>query len=163
MDYIRRQVWHSRDVEWFYAQNILLFVERSYLESNSLLLRESESTPSTPLSLVHPVKYLELVFEIRLANEIAELVPATDAFILVDDFGVEILPGRKGSPFLEHDGITGASPPTTMKRFANSKECGELDLRSSSSPGIRSGGWITTLGFINIFALNFNVSGRMIV
>ena len=110
VDYIRRQIWHSRDVPWFYAQNILLFVERSYLASNSLLLRESESTPSTPLSLVHPVKYLELVFEIRLANEIAELVPTTDSFILVDDFGVEILPGRKGSPFLERDGVYWGKP-----------------------------------------------------
>ena len=109
VDYIRRQIWHSPDVEWFYAQNILLFVERAYLESNSLLLRESESTPSTPLSLVHPVKYLELVFELRLSQEIAELVPATDAFILVDDFGIEI-PGRKGSPFLERDGMYWGKP-----------------------------------------------------
>jgi 2-polyprenyl-3-methyl-5-hydroxy-6-metoxy-1,4-benzoquinol methylase len=110
VDYVRRQIWQSRDVEWFYAQNILLFVERGYLESNILLQRESEDTPSTPLSLVHPVKYLELVFEIRLADEIAELVPATDAFILVDDFGGGTLPGRKGSPFLEHDGIYWGKP-----------------------------------------------------
>jgi hypothetical protein len=50
-----------------------------------------------------------------------------------------------------------------MKRFVNSKECVDLGLRSSSSLGVGSGGWITTLGFINIFVPNFNVSGRMIV
>jgi SAM-dependent methyltransferase len=110
VDYVRRQIWQIRDVEWYYAQNILLFVERGYLDSNSLLRREAENTPPTPLSLVHPVKYLELVFEIRLAKEVAELVPATDSFILVDDFGVEILPGRKGSPFLERGGMHWGKP-----------------------------------------------------
>jgi hypothetical protein len=108
VDYVRRQIWQLHDVD--YAQNILLFVERGYLNSNSLLLQEAENTPPTPLSLVHPVKYLELVFEIRLAQEVAELVPPTDSFILVDDFGVEILPGRKGLPFLEHDGMYWGKP-----------------------------------------------------
>ena len=110
MDYLRRQIWHSRDVEWFYAQNILLFVERAYLERNSLLLREAENTPPTPLSLIHPVKYLEVVFEIRLAQEVVELVPETDSFILVDDSGVVTVPGRKWLPFLEHDGMYWGKP-----------------------------------------------------
>jgi SAM-dependent methyltransferase len=110
VDYLRRQIWQLRDVEWYYAQNILLFVERCYLDSNSLLLQEAENSPPTPLSLVHPVQYLELVFEIRLTHEVTELVPPTDSFILVDDFGVRILPGRKGSPFLEHDGMPWGKP-----------------------------------------------------
>lgn len=110
VDYVRQQIWQLPDVEWYYAQNILLFVERGYLNGNGLLLQEAEKTPPTPLSLVHPVKYLELAFEIRLAQEVAELVPPTDSFILVDDLGVEILPGRKGLPFLEHDGMYWGKP-----------------------------------------------------
>ncbi len=110
MDYVRRQIWDLPEVAWYYAQNILLFVERDYLGSNSLLQREAENTPSSPLSLVHPVKYVELALEIRLAQEINELVPLKDSFILVDDFGVEILPGRKGSPFLERDGVYWGKP-----------------------------------------------------
>lgn len=110
VDYVRRQIWQLPEVAWFYAQNILLFVKRDYLGSSSLLQREAENTPASPLSLVHPVKYVELAFEIRLAQEIAELVPLTDSFILVDDFGVETLPGRKASPFLERDGIPWGKP-----------------------------------------------------
>ena len=112
VDYVRRQIWQLHDVAWYYAQNILLFVERGYLNSNSFLRQEVENTPPTPLSLVHPVKYLWLVFVLRLAQEVAEIVPPNDSFILVDDvdFGVETLPGRKGLPFLEHDGMYWGKP-----------------------------------------------------
>jgi hypothetical protein len=84
------------------------------------------------------------------------MVPPSESFILVADLEPRSS-DRKGLPFLEHDGR--ASLPTTIKRFANSKECVDLVLRSPSSRGIRSGGWITTSGFINIFVLNFSVSG----
>ena len=66
VDSVRRQIWQLDDVQWYYAQNILLFVERGRLKSNSFLRREAENTPATPLSLVHPAKYLELVFRLRL-------------------------------------------------------------------------------------------------
>ena len=71
---------------------MLLFVERDYLKTNSFLRREAENSPATPLSLVHPAKYLELVSQLRLPKEVAEIVPVTDSFILVDD----INPGVEG-------------------------------------------------------------------
>jgi 2-polyprenyl-3-methyl-5-hydroxy-6-metoxy-1,4-benzoquinol methylase len=106
VDCVRRQIWQLDDVQWYYAQNILLFVERGCLKSNSFLRREAENTPATPMSLVHPAKYLELVSQLRLPREVAEIVPFTDSFILVDDVnpGVEGLSIRRGLPFLEHEG-----------------------------------------------------------
>jgi hypothetical protein len=112
VDCVRRQIWQLHDVEWYYAQNILLYVERGYLNSNSFLQQEAENTPPTPLSLVHPVKYLELVLQLRLSAEVAEIVPPSESFILVadGDFGFEGLPIRKGLPFLEHDGAYWGPP-----------------------------------------------------
>ena len=112
VDCVRRQIWQLDDVQWCYAQNILLFVERGYLNSNSFLRREAENTPPTPLSLVHPAKYLDLALRLRLPGEVAEIVPPSDSFILVDDIdpGVEGLSIRNGLPFLEHEGIYWGTP-----------------------------------------------------
>jgi len=112
VDCVRRQIWQLDDVQWCYAQNILLFVERGYLNSNSFLRREAENTPPTPLSLVHPAKYLDLALRLRLPGEVAEIVPPSDSFILVDDIdpGVEGLSIRNGLPFLEHEGMHWGKP-----------------------------------------------------
>ena len=93
-------------------KNMLLFVERDYLKTNSFLRREAENSPATPLSLVHPAKCLELVSQLRLPKEVAEIVPVTDSFILVDDInpGVEGFFTRRGLPFREHEGIYWGKP-----------------------------------------------------
>ena len=113
VDCVRCRIWQLEDVQWCYAQNILLFVERGYLNSNSFLRREAENTPPTPLSLVHPAKYLDLVLLLRLPREVAEIVPPSDSFILVHDND----PGMEGGlsipnglPFLEREGIYWGKP-----------------------------------------------------
>jgi SAM-dependent methyltransferase len=113
VDYLRRQIWQCYDVEWWYAQNILLFVERDYLNSNSFLRQEAENTPLSPLSLVHPVKYLDLIFLLRLCQEVVEIVPPSDSFILVYDgdprfeIGLSI---SRGLPFLERGAVYWGAP-----------------------------------------------------
>jgi SAM-dependent methyltransferase len=112
VDCLRRRIWQLEEVQWYYAQNILLFVERGYLDNNSSLRREAENTPPTPMSLVHPLKYLELVSMLRISGTVAEIVPLSDSFILVDDVypGFEGLPIRRGIPFLEHQGVYWGKP-----------------------------------------------------
>jgi SAM-dependent methyltransferase len=61
VDCLRRKVWDNDRVDWWYAQNMLLFAAREALEAYPLLQREYERAGSTPLSLVHPRKYLECV------------------------------------------------------------------------------------------------------
>ncbi len=61
IDCLRRRIWQNENVEWWYAQNILLFVARQHMEGQPLLKREFELVSTTPLSIVHPRKYLALI------------------------------------------------------------------------------------------------------
>lgn len=61
VDCLRRRVWQDRRVEWWYAQNTLLYAERGYLDRHPLLNREYEFAGGTALPLVHPKRFLEWV------------------------------------------------------------------------------------------------------
>jgi hypothetical protein len=116
IDCIRQRVWENDNVEWWYAQNTLIFARRAYLESHPLLKGAAENTNSFQLSIVHPKKYLDAVEEQRLSltrRDIAGLIPAGDAFILVDDnrFGRNLAAGRNAIPFLERNGQYWGKPP----------------------------------------------------
>jgi len=60
VDFVRKRVWQNEAVEWWYAQNTLLFVRRDLLESNASLKAEFERTSSGQLHVVHPRQYLYL-------------------------------------------------------------------------------------------------------
>jgi SAM-dependent methyltransferase len=117
IDCIRKRIWQNANVEWWYAQNVLLFVRTNHLDRYPPLKKEFENTALSQLSIVHPKKYLDLVQWIdRLylaAHDIAATVPAEDAFILVDDdhFGGLVTSGRRTIPFLEREGRYGGPPP----------------------------------------------------
>jgi SAM-dependent methyltransferase len=59
VDCIRKKIWQSNNVGYWYAQNILMFVRQDYLENHHLLKREFENTITSQLSIVHPRMYLE--------------------------------------------------------------------------------------------------------
>jgi SAM-dependent methyltransferase len=61
VDCLRRKIWQHPEVAWWYAQNILLYVERRRLESQPGLQRELALAGPAPLALVHPQRYLEWV------------------------------------------------------------------------------------------------------
>jgi SAM-dependent methyltransferase len=61
VDCLRRRVWEDGRVEWWYAQNLLVFVRRSRLEELPLLKREYEAAGGAAPALVHPKRYLEWV------------------------------------------------------------------------------------------------------
>ena len=58
IDCIRRRVWQNENVEWWYAQNILMFARQDQLDRYPLLLRERDHTYPSQLCLVHPKQYL---------------------------------------------------------------------------------------------------------
>jgi SAM-dependent methyltransferase len=60
IDFIRKQVWQNEAVEFWYAQNTLLFVRDDLLETNAGLKAEFERTNPGQLCLVHPRQYLHL-------------------------------------------------------------------------------------------------------
>jgi 2-polyprenyl-3-methyl-5-hydroxy-6-metoxy-1,4-benzoquinol methylase len=57
IDCIRPRIWNDHDVEWWYAQNILLMVREDTLRSSPALSAEFERSTGT-YSLVHPRAYL---------------------------------------------------------------------------------------------------------
>ncbi len=65
-DCIRGKIWENPSVEWWYAQNTLLFVRHDTLLHYPFMQGESMN----PLPIVHPRKYLELVSELASAKEI---------------------------------------------------------------------------------------------
>jgi SAM-dependent methyltransferase len=76
VDCLRRTLWARDDVEWWYAQNTLLYAQRAFLEGHALLLREHLACP-TALSLVHPQRYLEWIeWGISQSNRTTESAPA---------------------------------------------------------------------------------------
>jgi SAM-dependent methyltransferase len=60
IDFLRRKLWTREDVEWWYAQNMLLYGNRAFIEGHDVLLHEHRACPKA-LSLVHPRRYLEWV------------------------------------------------------------------------------------------------------
>jgi SAM-dependent methyltransferase len=117
IDCIRKRIWQNTNVESWYAQNVLMFVQKGYLDTHPLLKNEFENTAISQLSIVHPRKYLSLVHWIErlylAARDIVGVIPAKDTFILVDDenFGSLLTGGRYTTPFLERDGRYAGPPP----------------------------------------------------
>lgn len=58
VDCIRKRIWNNDKVDYWYAQNTLMFVRKDYLKKNSLLRKEFESTNMSQLSIVHPRTHL---------------------------------------------------------------------------------------------------------
>ena len=58
IDCIRKRIWENEAVEWWYAQNTLLFVRADALESHPALQAEQARTDPAQLRLVHPGQFL---------------------------------------------------------------------------------------------------------
>jgi SAM-dependent methyltransferase len=57
MDFLRNQIWNERDVEFWYKQNIMLYVKKEVIKKIKIIpFKESK-----PLSYVHPQQYLSLL------------------------------------------------------------------------------------------------------
>ena len=117
VDCVRRQVWSDSHIQYWYAQNVLLYVRKDRLEADERLIKERASTREDQLALVHPEHYLyvtEWEHPTELAiEEIARVVPQGATVILADagKWGVDgELAGRKCLPFTELDGRYSGPP-----------------------------------------------------
>jgi SAM-dependent methyltransferase len=137
LDCLRHRIWRDDEVDWWYAQNLLLFVDRTALEADERLRREASNTVAPPLSLVHPKRYTEAVLALRLTREIAEVAPEGESFILVDDdlFGPRVVGGRRGLPFLEKDGLAWGKPADDAAAIA------ELERMRSTGAALMIFAW----------------------
>jgi 2-polyprenyl-3-methyl-5-hydroxy-6-metoxy-1,4-benzoquinol methylase len=58
VDCIRGRVWGSSEIEYWYAQNCLLFVNASTLQQNEVIRLAFDATNAGQMNLVHPRHYL---------------------------------------------------------------------------------------------------------
>ncbi len=116
LDCLRPLLWHNTHVEWWYTQNMLLFVRQDCLAQYPALHGVQAPGATVPLALVHPRKYLEVVAAMQqmidTIQDIACLIPLDDTFILVDadQLRAVVAAGRRALPFLEHDGAYWGPP-----------------------------------------------------
>lgn len=75
IDVIRKRVWQDDSVEWWYAQNVLLYAEKSFINSHASLRTEFELSNPSQLRVVHPRQFLYLGELYRGAVEHAERSP----------------------------------------------------------------------------------------
>jgi SAM-dependent methyltransferase len=61
VDCLRLRFWVDEDVEWWYAQNLMFYVDRRELERYPRLAEARRAVPPVPPSLVHPRRFLEWV------------------------------------------------------------------------------------------------------
>lgn len=73
VDTIRPDVWTNPEVEFWYAQNTLLFVHPDILETNEKLARAASSTRADALARVHPALYVAKVKDPALSLRTAGL------------------------------------------------------------------------------------------
>jgi hypothetical protein len=58
LDVIRKHIWNDASVEFWYAQNTILYIKPEVLQSKPLLQKEYEHSNTSMLQLVHPRLYL---------------------------------------------------------------------------------------------------------
>jgi SAM-dependent methyltransferase len=68
VDALRGKVWNNQAVEWWYAQNTLIFVAQDRLGEYPLLDKDYKAHLASTLSVVHPRLYLQRVEEAKFWN-----------------------------------------------------------------------------------------------
>jgi len=59
IDCIRKNIWGNSNVNYYYAQNMFLFVKQEYLENYPILKKEYQINTVSYYSMVHPSKWME--------------------------------------------------------------------------------------------------------
>jgi SAM-dependent methyltransferase len=122
LDALRPRLWDNPHVEWWYAQNILVFVSQKGGRAPSLQ-HPGREVPGSPRSLVHPRLYQAKVEQIltsyRAAKEIEERVPRGASIALADDYQLAaVIHDRRVSHFPERDGIYAGPPANDAEALA---------------------------------------------
>ncbi len=60
VDCIRGSVWQNERVEYWYAQNTILYIEAAHLAGHTALRAAAEHAEGRPLAVVHPRRYAEV-------------------------------------------------------------------------------------------------------
>ena len=142
IDCLRKRVWDDPQVQWWYAQDVLLYANRDSLASNPALARAHAAASPGQLSLVHPQRYLEAIeWERPLSiakQELALLLGPDDLLILADEgqWGANgQVRGRRCVPFTESDGRYDGPPADDAHAIA------ELERLRGAGAGFIAFAW----------------------
>ena len=69
LDPIRKHIWRNDNIDYWYRQNILMFVQKEHLQYNPLLQRERDACRISRISMVHPNLFLEMAMKFSEAME----------------------------------------------------------------------------------------------
>jgi SAM-dependent methyltransferase len=127
IDWLRKRIWRNERVEWYYAQNMLMYARPEYIESHPRLKIEQELTSTDQLRIVHPVQYIETMTWTsnicQSIEDLARLIPFDRSLIMVDEAQLEgtVTAGRRAIPFPEAEGYYGGPPDDDDSALAEFK------------------------------------------
>ena len=146
IDCLRKQLWDNDEIDWWYAQNLIMFVKQSDLGSYDRLSAYTGQATLNQFALVHPRNYLRVVWKTRVLRaevDLADIIPAGNCFILVDQ-------DQFGDLHLAGDGVCchslneresiGGLPPTMKPLSASWNVFDDVAPASLSSDGLPFGG-----------------------
>jgi len=81
VDCFRKRIWNNKDIEYWYAQDLLLFVQADTLDEHPKLKKEYEYASWCPLSIVHPEQYLSVARASAEEMSLGDIVPALPRLI----------------------------------------------------------------------------------
>ncbi len=115
IDGLRTKIWEKEAVEWWYAQNMILYARTEYLDRWPALVERAQASPPLPHALVHPKNYARAAWGRRTLQAFGELVACTSpgaTSVLVDEAKLDLdgMPGLTLLPYPEKDGRY-AGPP----------------------------------------------------
>jgi SAM-dependent methyltransferase len=113
VDCIRPRVWHAADVDWWYAQNALLYLRPDGIHAGSALEDDYRRTRRSALARVHPRSWIALNRRLEVQRDLPQtvsdlerVIPDNASFVLVDHAVLHDVAfgDRVAIPFLERDG-----------------------------------------------------------
>lgn len=66
VDILRPQIWHNKKVEWWYRQNLLLFINENAINKHPVLRESIEKSREYTLTQIHPELFFRLSYYRRL-------------------------------------------------------------------------------------------------
>lgn len=112
IDCLRKRFWTNPHVDWWYAQNMVLYVHREALAQYDSLRAAWDAAYPIPQSLVHPAKYLELMDVPMAVSEVLDVIPDAGPAVIVDeDFRSHLGTYLETYPLLERAGQFWGLPP----------------------------------------------------
>jgi SAM-dependent methyltransferase len=95
IDVIRKQIWNSKNVSFYYKQNTLLFVKRKILNKNPVLKKAFEETPQGFIDIIYPDLYLGMA---KKQEMLKSIIPAPIRWIIRKITSTEYLLNKQREP-----------------------------------------------------------------